>query len=191
MAIFPQSPYFRGWHPVRKNITTTIQKATIYCICFDTTETYFGLFSCKNMNLRFEKIAQTKKKGDCGKMAIYSNSKFLPCNQERQQCLQNIKICGFFLFATFLFISFLLLTEQISDIAHLLIQVFVFSAGANNYEEAAAYIQLQFENLNKKKDQKEIYSHFTCATDTNNVQFVFDAVTDVIIKNNLKDCGLF
>ncbi|KAK3739064.1 hypothetical protein RRG08_025153 [Elysia crispata] len=63
--------------------------------------------------------------------------------------------------------------------------------GANTYEEAAAYIQLQFENLNKKKDTKEIYSHFTCATDTNNVQFVFDAVTDVIIKNNLKDCGLF
>jgi len=27
--------------------------------------------------------------------------------------------------------------------------------------------------------------------DTTNIQFVFDAVTDVIIKNNLKDCGLF
>ncbi|XP_052086156.1 guanine nucleotide-binding protein G(i) subunit alpha [Mytilus californianus] len=64
-------------------------------------------------------------------------------------------------------------------------------AGENNYEQAAAYIQLQFENLNKRKDTKEIYTHFTCATDTNNVQFVFDAVTDVIIKNNLKDCGLF
>ncbi|BFZ10533.1 hypothetical protein BsWGS_13572 [Bradybaena similaris] len=63
--------------------------------------------------------------------------------------------------------------------------------GANTFEEAAAYIQMQFENLNKKKDTKEIYTHFTCATDTNNVQFVFDAVTDVIIKNNLKDCGLF
>lgn len=63
--------------------------------------------------------------------------------------------------------------------------------GSNTYEEAAAYIQLQFENLNKKKDTKEIYTHFTCATDTNNIQFVFDAVTDVIIKNNLKDCGLF
>lgn len=63
--------------------------------------------------------------------------------------------------------------------------------GSNTYEEAAAYIQLQFENLNKKRDTKEIYTHFTCATDTNNVQFVFDAVTDVIIKNNLKDCGLF
>ncbi|XP_050527490.1 guanine nucleotide-binding protein G(i) subunit alpha [Daktulosphaira vitifoliae] len=63
--------------------------------------------------------------------------------------------------------------------------------GSNNYEEAAAYIQMKFESLNKRKDQKEIYTHFTCATDTNNIQFVFDAVTDVIIKNNLKDCGLF
>lgn len=67
----------------------------------------------------------------------------------------------------------------------------VIILGSNTYEEAAAYIQLQFENLNKRKDTKEIYTHFTCATDTNNIQFVFDAVTDVIIKNNLKDCGLF
>ncbi|MGH0129547.1 UNVERIFIED_CONTAM: hypothetical protein FKN15_033872 [Acipenser sinensis] len=64
-------------------------------------------------------------------------------------------------------------------------------AGSNTYEEAAAYIQCQFEDLNKRKDTKEIYTHFTQATDTKNVQFVFDAVTDVIIKNNLKDCGLF
>ncbi|CAB1314634.1 unnamed protein product [Coregonus sp. 'balchen'] len=62
---------------------------------------------------------------------------------------------------------------------------------ANKYDEAASYIQTKFEDLNKKKDTKEIYTHFTCATDTKNVQFVFDAVTDVIIKNNLKDCGLF
>uniref|UniRef100_T1J8S3 G protein alpha i subunit n=1 Tax=Strigamia maritima TaxID=126957 RepID=T1J8S3_STRMM len=64
--------------------------------------------------------------------------------------------------------------------------------GANTYEEAAAYIQMKFENLNKRKDQKEkeIYTHFTCATDTTNIQFVFDAVTDIIIKINLIDCGL-
>ena len=60
-----------------------------------------------------------------------------------------------------------------------------FLAGENNYEQASAYIQQQFEELNKKKDAKEIYTHFTCAIDTNNVQFVFDAVTDIIIKNNL------
>lgn len=63
--------------------------------------------------------------------------------------------------------------------------------GNNTYEEGAAYIQMKFESLNKRRDQKEIYTHFTCATDTSNIQFVFDAVTDVVIKNNLKDCGLF
>nr|AAB24072.2 G-protein alpha i subunit [Homarus americanus] len=47
--------------------------------------------------------------------------------------------------------------------------------GSNVYEDSANYIRMKF----------------TCATDTNNIQFVFDAVTDVIIKNNLKDCGLF
>lgn len=62
--------------------------------------------------------------------------------------------------------------------------------GANTYEDASSYIREKFESLNRRKDQKEIYTHFTCATDTNNIQFVFDAVTDVIIKNNLKDCGL-
>lgn len=65
------------------------------------------------------------------------------------------------------------------------------SLGANKYDEAASYIQSKFEDLNKRKDTKEIYTHFTCATDTKNVQFVFDATTDVIIKNNLKDCGFF
>lgn len=64
--------------------------------------------------------------------------------------------------------------------------------GSNTYEEAAAYIQMKFENLNKRRDgQKEIYTHFTCATDTNNIRFVFDAVTDIIIKDNLRQCGLF
>ncbi|MED6264109.1 Guanine nucleotide-binding protein G(i) subunit alpha-1 [Characodon lateralis] len=63
--------------------------------------------------------------------------------------------------------------------------------GPNTYEDGATYIQFRFEDLNKKRDVKEVYTHFTCATDTKNVQFVFDAVTDVIIKTNLKDCGLF
>jgi guanine nucleotide-binding protein subunit alpha len=58
------------------------------------------------------------------------------------------------------------------------------------YGEAAAYIQAQFEAKNKSTT-KEIYCHMTCATDTQNVQFVFDAVTDVIIANNLRGCGLY
>ncbi|XP_074646683.1 guanine nucleotide-binding protein G(o) subunit alpha isoform X2 [Tubulanus polymorphus] len=62
--------------------------------------------------------------------------------------------------------------------------------GKQTYEEAASYIQAQFEAKNKSQT-KEIYCHQTCATDTNNIQFVFDAVTDVIIANNLRGCGLY
>lgn len=63
--------------------------------------------------------------------------------------------------------------------------------GPNTYEDAGNYIKVQFLDLNMRRDVKEIYSHMTCATDTENVKFVFDAVTDIIIKENLKDCGLF
>jgi len=63
--------------------------------------------------------------------------------------------------------------------------------GRNTYEEAGAYIRHRFECLNRSSSTKDVYTHFTCATDTSNVKFVMDAVTDIIIKNNLKDCGLF
>ena len=66
----------------------------------------------------------------------------------------------------------------------------LYLIGAQEYGEAAAYIQAQFEAKNKSTT-KEIYCHMTCATDTQNVQFVFDAVTDVIIANNLRGCGLY
>jgi len=62
--------------------------------------------------------------------------------------------------------------------------------GKDRYEDAAHYIKSQFENLNRNRN-KEIYTHLTCATDTGNIGFVFDAVTDVIIKKNLQECGLF
>ncbi|GAV06802.1 hypothetical protein RvY_16729 [Ramazzottius varieornatus] len=62
--------------------------------------------------------------------------------------------------------------------------------GSQDYAEAASYIQARFEAKNKGPD-KEIYCHMTCATDTTNIQFVFDAVTDVIIANNLKSSGLY
>jgi hypothetical protein len=52
--------------------------------------------------------------------------------------------------------------------------------GPNEYDPAAEYIQAQFVAKNKST-QKEVYCHHTCATDTQNVQFVFDAVTDVKI----------
>jgi len=62
--------------------------------------------------------------------------------------------------------------------------------GAQEFSECAAYIQKQFENMNKSST-KEIYTQMTCATDTTNIQFVFEAITDVVITNNLRNTGLF
>ena len=67
----------------------------------------------------------------------------------------------------------------------------VFSSGPNTFDDAKDYIRQRFEALNRKADKKEIYTHFTCATDTGNIRFVFDAVTDVIIRKHLKEVGLF
>jgi guanine nucleotide-binding protein G(i) subunit alpha len=62
--------------------------------------------------------------------------------------------------------------------------------GANTYEDTSRFIQKKFCELNKTSQSKTVYFHFTCATDTENIKFVFDSVTDVIIKNNLANCGL-
>lgn len=68
--------------------------------------------------------------------------------------------------------------------------------GPNTYDDAKNYIRQRFEALNRKKDKKdntkkEIYTHFTCATDTGNIRFVFEAVTDVIIRKHLREVGLY
>lgn len=63
--------------------------------------------------------------------------------------------------------------------------------GPQTYEDASAYIRQKFESLNKQKALgKEIYTHFTCATSNQNMEFVFDAVTDVILRNNIKKATL-
>lgn len=68
--------------------------------------------------------------------------------------------------------------------------ILFFFPGPNTYEDGCLYIRRQFEGKNLN-DDKEIYVHLTCATDTQNINFVFNAVTDTIIANNLKGCGLY
>ena len=47
----------------------------------------------------------------------------------------------------------------------------------------------KFTGLNQSAE-KQIYSHFTCGTDTNQIKFVMAAVNDIIVRGNLKDVGL-
>uniref|UniRef100_A0A674ND38 Guanine nucleotide-binding protein subunit alpha n=1 Tax=Takifugu rubripes TaxID=31033 RepID=A0A674ND38_TAKRU len=51
------------------------------------------------------------------------------------------------------------------------------------------FILKMFVDLNPDKD-KIIYSHFTCATDTKNIHFVFAAVKDIILQLTLKEYNL-
>ena len=55
--------------------------------------------------------------------------------------------------------------------------------------EAREFILSMFCELNEDPD-KYIYNHFTCATDTENIRFVFAAVKDTILQSNLREYNL-
>ena len=57
-----------------------------------------------------------------------------------------------------------------------------------NCDEREFILQM-FVELNPDPD-KIIYSHFTCATDTENIRFVFAAVKDTILQANLREYNL-
>jgi len=61
--------------------------------------------------------------------------------------------------------------------------------GDDSYEAGVEFLQEQFESRNRNPD-KQIYTHVTCATDTNNVAAVFNAVKDIIIRKSLNEAGL-
>ena len=59
-----------------------------------------------------------------------------------------------------------------------------------NQKETIDKIKEQFEAQHAVAD-KDVYSHFTCATDTSNLKIVFSVVTDGILKETLARCGLY
>ncbi|KAI0014175.1 guanine nucleotide-binding protein subunit alpha [Xylariaceae sp. FL0662B] len=61
--------------------------------------------------------------------------------------------------------------------------------GGDDYAAACDYILNRFVSLNQH-ETKQIYTHFTCATDTTQIRFVMAAVNDIIIQENLRLCGL-
>ncbi|KAI9299739.1 G-alpha protein [Cunninghamella echinulata] len=62
--------------------------------------------------------------------------------------------------------------------------------GGDKYELACQYILQRFISLNAKQAEKQVYSHFTCATDTKQIKFVMAAVSDIVTHNTLRDVGL-
>lgn len=62
--------------------------------------------------------------------------------------------------------------------------------GPETYEAASKFIEKKFFYANEVPN-KSIYCHHTCATDTDQVQFVLDSVMDTILSSKLKGCGLY
>ena len=53
------------------------------------------------------------------------------------------------------------------------------SIGGPDYGSACDYILNRFVSLNQQ-ETKQIYTHFTCATDTTQIRFVMSAVNGVL-----------
>uniref|UniRef100_A0A671L4F5 Guanine nucleotide-binding protein subunit alpha n=1 Tax=Sinocyclocheilus anshuiensis TaxID=1608454 RepID=A0A671L4F5_9TELE len=81
-----------------------------------------------------------------------------------------------------------LLEEKISY-SHLVDYFPEFDGPQRDAQAAREFILKMFVDLNPDSD-KIIYSHFTCATDTENIRFVFAAVKDTILQLNLKEYNL-
>ncbi|XP_076246621.1 G protein alpha q subunit isoform X3 [Calliopsis andreniformis] len=64
-----------------------------------------------------------------------------------------------------------------------------YNGPQKNAKCAREFILQMFVDLNPDAD-KIIYSHFTCATDTENIRFVFAAVKDTILQSNLREYNL-
>jgi len=57
--------------------------------------------------------------------------------------------------------------------------------GENSYEETSMYIKSKFHSVKDNKE-KDIYTHFTIAVDSQNINFVFRAVKEIILKKVLE-----
>ena len=69
---------------------------------------------------------------------------------------------------------------------------YYFLSGPNKYDEACAYIEQQFQSVVEgvgTPAAKTIYTHFTNATDTENVDRVFESCMDVVFKNSMEKVG--
>ena len=61
--------------------------------------------------------------------------------------------------------------------------------GGSDYEIATGYMAKKFNSLNQSAE-KQVYTHFTCATDTDQIKVVMEAVYDTVLQANLRNCGL-
>jgi guanine nucleotide-binding protein subunit alpha len=62
--------------------------------------------------------------------------------------------------------------------------------GGSSYDAACDYLLHRFVSLNQSAATKQIYAHYTCATDTQQIKFVLSAIQDILLQLHLRECGL-
>ncbi|KAF8367431.1 hypothetical protein PRIPAC_85260 [Pristionchus pacificus] len=62
-------------------------------------------------------------------------------------------------------------------------------AGPNTYEKSISFIENQFIKLSTRK-RGALYTHHTCATDTDQIKNIIDTVTGDIIQKNLEKAAM-
>jgi len=77
--------------------------------------------------------------------------------------------------------------EKIKKVPLTACPLFKDYTGPNTYDAGVELIQ---ETFHARAKNKLIYTHITCATDTNNMKVVLDAVKDIVIRTALNDFGL-
>ncbi|KAG1456872.1 hypothetical protein G6F56_006736 [Rhizopus delemar] len=64
-----------------------------------------------------------------------------------------------------------------------------YTGDLNDYDKACQYFAQRFLCLNSS-EEKQVYPHVTCATDTEQIKFVMTAVNDIILQGSLRSTGL-
>ncbi|KAL3117596.1 hypothetical protein niasHT_000331 [Heterodera trifolii] len=62
-------------------------------------------------------------------------------------------------------------------------------SGDELYSAALEFVKQMFSSV-RRQDKRQIYTHVTNATDTRNIDFVFNATCDIILAKNIKSAGM-
>lgn len=66
----------------------------------------------------------------------------------------------------------------------------LLNSGLNTAKKHSTLSVQSHTRRSNLRNQKHVYSHFTCATDTENIKFVFNSVKHTILMENIDDCGI-
>ncbi len=64
-----------------------------------------------------------------------------------------------------------------------------YTGAPGNLEDAEQFILQQY--ISRKPETHDVFPHFTMATDTGSISFVFQSVKATILRNHLRDYNLF